>query len=66
VLEGLPEDLRTVFVLFEGEGLTTAEIASALGISMGTVASRLRRSREAFAARVERLRKIADRKGSLR
>ena len=52
ILEGLldemDEDLRTVFVLFELEGLTTASIADLLAIPMGTVASRLRRARELF------------------
>lgn len=55
VLDALPEDLRVVLVLFELEELTTAETAEMLGIPIGTVASRLRRAREAFeeaAARV--------------
>ena len=43
ILDGLHEDLRTVFLLYELEGQTTAEIASLLGVPMGTVASRLRR-----------------------
>ena len=48
ILDGLPEDLRTVFLLYELEGQTTAEIAALLGAPMGTVASRLRRAREEF------------------
>ena len=51
----LPEDTRPVFVLFELEGMTMAEIASCLDLPAGTVASRLRRARELFAAHVARL-----------
>jgi len=51
----LPEDLRPVFVLFELEGMTMAHIASCLELPPGTVASRLRRARELFAAQVARL-----------
>jgi RNA polymerase sigma-70 factor, ECF subfamily len=50
LLEGLPLDLRTVFVLYELEEMTMAEIASMLDLPSGTVASRLRRAREAFDA----------------
>jgi RNA polymerase sigma-70 factor, ECF subfamily len=57
LLDALPMDLRTVFVLFEIERLETAEIASILGIPTGTVASRLRRARETFRLGAERLRK---------
>lgn len=46
ILEELPEGLRAVFVLFELELLSQAEIADTLQIPMGTVASRLRRARE--------------------
>lgn len=48
ILDGLPEDLRAVFLLYELEGQTMAEIATLLGTPMGTVASRLRRAREEF------------------
>lgn len=48
VLAAMPMDLRTVFVLFEIEELTMAEIALAIEIPAGTVASRLRRAREVF------------------
>jgi RNA polymerase sigma-70 factor, ECF subfamily len=47
-LSSLPEELRTVFVLFELEGMTMAAIGETLGIPAGTVASRLRRAREDF------------------
>jgi RNA polymerase sigma-70 factor (ECF subfamily) len=55
LVELLPEDTRPIFVLFELEGLTMAEIASCLDLPAGTVASRLRRARELFAAYVARL-----------
>jgi RNA polymerase sigma-70 factor (ECF subfamily) len=61
LLDTLPMDLRTVFVLFEIECLETAEIASMLAIPSGTVASRLRRARATFREAAERLRKRLDR-----
>lgn len=48
LLERLPLDLRAVFVLYEIEELTMVEIATTLELPPGTVASRLRRAREAF------------------
>jgi RNA polymerase sigma-70 factor (ECF subfamily) len=48
VLAEMPDDLRTVFVLFVLEGMSSPEIAELLEIPTGTVASRLRRAREAF------------------
>jgi RNA polymerase sigma-70 factor, ECF subfamily len=50
VLNELPLELRAVFVLYELEELTMAEIAATLDLPPGTVASRLRRSREQFEA----------------
>jgi RNA polymerase sigma-70 factor, ECF subfamily len=47
-LASLPEDLRSVFVLFELEGMTMAAISETTGVAPGTVASRLRRAREEF------------------
>lgn len=55
ILESMPMNLRTVFVLFELERLSTAEIASLLEIPDGTAASRLRRAREYFQTEVRRL-----------
>jgi RNA polymerase sigma-70 factor (ECF subfamily) len=48
VLAAMDEDIQTVFVLFELEGMLTKDIAIALGLPTGTVASRLRRAREEF------------------
>jgi RNA polymerase sigma-70 factor (ECF subfamily) len=50
LLDSMPLDLRTVFILHELEELTMADIARALDIPSGTVASRLRRARESFEA----------------
>ena len=57
LLEGLPDELREVFVLYELERLSTAEIAELLELKIGTVASRLRRAREGFQSAAARLRK---------
>jgi RNA polymerase sigma-70 factor (ECF subfamily) len=63
VLETMDLDLRSVFVLFEIEEMTTAEIAQMLSIPHGTVASRLRRAREHFQAQLAKLRR-GDRGGA--
>lgn len=54
ILATLPEDQRMVFVLYEIEELTMAEIARMLAMAPGTVASRLRKARDTFARIVER------------
>lgn len=56
VLDALPDDSRSVFVLFELEGLSATHIAELLDIPAGTVASRLRRAREQFHAAAKRIR----------
>jgi RNA polymerase sigma-70 factor (ECF subfamily) len=56
VLDSLPDKFRTVFVLFELEGLTCAQIGVLLGVPEGTAASRLRRGRERFEAAARRMR----------
>ena len=48
LLSDLPFELRVVLVLFEIEGLSQPEIAAALDIPYGTVASRIRRARKAL------------------
>lgn len=48
VLGDLPEKYRTILVLREYEDLAYHEIADVLGISMGTVESRLFRARQRF------------------
>ena len=56
LLDALPHDQRTAFVLFELEGLSMIEISEALEIPMGTVASRLRRARARFESGAQALR----------
>jgi len=55
ILDKLPEKQRIVFVLFELEEMLGSEIAALLEISVGTVRSRLRLARLAFAREVRRL-----------
>jgi RNA polymerase sigma-70 factor, ECF subfamily len=55
LLEGLTDELRTAFVLYEIEGQSMTEIAAMLGVPAGTVASRLRRAREKFEDRLKKL-----------
>jgi RNA polymerase sigma-70 factor (ECF subfamily) len=55
VLGGLSDDLRIVFVLSELEELTMPEVAGLVGVPTGTVASRLRRAKKEFSARLRRL-----------
>jgi RNA polymerase sigma-70 factor (ECF subfamily) len=55
VLDELSDDLRVAFVLYELEGMSSPEIGELLGIPVGTVASRLRRAREAFELGVTKL-----------
>ena len=55
ILDKLPEAQRLVFVLFELEEMSGGEIAELLGISVGTVRSRLRLARELFTREVKRL-----------
>jgi RNA polymerase sigma-70 factor, ECF subfamily len=60
VLAKLVPEFRAVFVLYELERFTLAEIADTLGLPQGTVASRLRRGRAQFQDEVKRLeRRIA-------
>ena len=56
VLDAMPLDLRTAFVLHELEEMTMLEIAEVLAIPHGTVASRLRRAREEFQKQAQRVR----------
>lgn len=49
------QDLVTVFVLFELEGLSAPEISQLVNIPVGTVASRLRRARATFRAAARRM-----------
>jgi RNA polymerase sigma-70 factor (ECF subfamily) len=54
ILDEMPDELKAVLVLFEIEGFTMSEIADALELPPGTVASRLRRARAELEVRVTR------------
>ncbi|MBN2193303.1 MAG: sigma-70 family RNA polymerase sigma factor [Polyangiaceae bacterium] len=56
ILNRLPQSHREVFVLFELEEMPMQEIAAALSMPVGTVATRLRRGRVLFQREVNRLR----------
>jgi RNA polymerase sigma-70 factor (ECF subfamily) len=56
VLLELEDDLRDVFVLMELEQMSAPEAATALGINVNTVYSRLRAARRDFEAALKRLR----------
>jgi RNA polymerase sigma-70 factor (ECF subfamily) len=70
ILARIDPTLVEVFVLFELEEMSSPEIARLLEIPVGTIASRLRRAREAFrvvADRVERtLRRESQERGGIR
>ena len=55
ILDGMNLEQRAPFILFELEELTVPEIASTLGIPIGTASSRLRAAREYFQAALRRL-----------
>ncbi|HSC86383.1 MAG TPA: sigma-70 family RNA polymerase sigma factor [Polyangiaceae bacterium] len=54
ILNEIAEDKRTVLVLVELEGMSTPEVAEALGINVNTASARLRAARKEFAAWVVR------------
>ncbi|MDF2695497.1 MAG: polymerase sigma factor RpoE [Labilithrix sp.] len=54
ILDELPYDFRCVFVLFEMEQLSKAEVAKVLGLPEGTVSSRIHRARKLFERAVQR------------
>ena len=53
ILDNMSLEVRAVFVLHEIDQMTMNDIASLIGIPVGTVASRLRRARQVFFANVE-------------
>ncbi len=62
-LDGLPEDYRTVMLLWAVEDLSYKEIAIALDIPIGTVMSRLHRARQRLSSE---LRPFAIKQGVIR
>jgi RNA polymerase sigma-70 factor (ECF subfamily) len=55
--------LVDVFVLYELEGFSSPEIALALDLALGTVASRLRRAREGFREAARRIELLLEKEG---
>jgi RNA polymerase sigma-70 factor (ECF subfamily) len=53
-IEKLPEELRTVFVLRDVEGMSNAEVAEILNLTVAAVKSRLHRARIALRDRLNR------------
>lgn len=53
-IDEVPEQMRSVFLMRDVHGLSVQETAQALGISSGTVKSRLSRARERIAASLRR------------
>jgi RNA polymerase sigma-70 factor (ECF subfamily) len=66
VLGQLDSSLVEVFVLFDVEGFSAPEIARALAIPVGTVASRVRRAREEFRVVVARIERVCAREEGTR
>ncbi len=62
ILERMTLDQRAVFVMFELDGMTGAEIAELMDCPLQTVFSRLRRARETFERHVSRLRATEERR----
>ncbi len=58
ILARIDPTLVEVFVLFELEEMSSPEIAKLLQIPVGTIASRLRRAREAFRSVAERMERV--------
>lgn len=54
IMERMTDDLKNVFLLSDVEQMSKAEVADALRIPEGTVASRLRKAREVFRGEFER------------
>jgi RNA polymerase sigma-70 factor, ECF subfamily len=65
VLDAMPTELRTVFVLCELEGLEVRAVAVLENIPIGTASSRLRRARELFSEQAKRLRAALRSRGGL-
>jgi RNA polymerase sigma-70 factor (ECF subfamily) len=54
LLAAMPDEMREAFVLFELEEMSAPEVAAALGVPAGTVASRVRRARDYIRQRMAR------------
>ena len=58
VLDAMPDEERTVFVLFELEELAVKEVAELLDLAPQTVIQRLRRARTVFKKKSEHIRNL--------
>ena len=66
ILDALPDDARTILVLYYVEEMPQAEIAVRLGIPVGTVKSRLHYARERFrAACPPHIRSMYEKRGAI-
>jgi RNA polymerase sigma-70 factor (ECF subfamily) len=54
ILDAMPDEYRSAFVLFEMEQLTTAEVAATLELAEGTVSSRIFRARRFFERAIQK------------
>lgn len=61
----LPEPFRTVVMLYHMDGLSYGEIAQVLGVSVGTVRSRLARGRAILREKLAPLMEKMDKKGKV-
>jgi RNA polymerase sigma-70 factor (ECF subfamily) len=59
VLDNMPDELRSIFVLFELEQLTVDEVAKLLALPRGTVATRLKRARLLFHKQARSLERLS-------
>jgi RNA polymerase sigma-70 factor (ECF subfamily) len=55
VLDSMTLEKRSVFVMFEIDGLSCAEIATIVGVPVGTIYSRIHAARKDFVRSVKRL-----------
>jgi RNA polymerase sigma-70 factor (ECF subfamily) len=66
ILDGMPMELRVVFILSDLEEMTMSAIAELLNVPAGTVASRLRRARAEFREKAARIVPDGDQRGGRR
>jgi RNA polymerase sigma-70 factor, ECF subfamily len=64
ILQEMPQELQNIYVLAELEEIPVPEIAKMQGLPVGTAASRLRRAREDFRARLSRWKAKSASKGA--
>jgi RNA polymerase sigma-70 factor (ECF subfamily) len=60
IVDTMSESLRSVFMLHQLEAMSMGDIATLLGVPIGTVASRLRRARELFRRHIVAIELVSD------